>query len=119
MKAKALATYDDANVIAQKLRVLGIPTNLLGRYCEISSSEVCSLLNGAKKLTKIRKLQFENMIRDLELVAAAVNPVPVDFRNTEAVLNALVQFKSGTLLIGVNRFGQTRVTPEIDFSNKG
>jgi hypothetical protein len=104
MKA-TLAKYDDANLITSRLQILGIAVNLFGRYVGLSSSEICSLLNGTKRLNKTRLDQFKQMADDLEMVARAFSPAPVDFKNIDAVRNLISGFIDGSLLVGVSRWG--------------
>src|ERR1700674_5182496 len=98
---RTLATLDPANVIKSRLRDLDIPVNLFGRYLDKSSSEICSLLNGAKRLSDAKEKEFKGMLDGLELVANAVSPVPVNFRDVENVSAALHQILDGSLIIGV------------------
>jgi len=100
MPKKALAKFDDANVIATRLRALGVATNLFGRYTSHSSSEICSLLNGTKRLTKDKADILKAAVADLELVQRMAFPIPVNFTRVDDVLNAVAQLKSGELLYG-------------------
>ena len=108
---RALAKFDDANVIASRLRALGIPVNLFGRYLSLSSSEICSLLNGTKRLSKARNDQFRAALQQLEMLAGLVAPIPVDFRDMYAVSSALSQIADNSLIVAVGRHDQISCTP--------
>jgi hypothetical protein len=107
---KVLAKYDDANLIKERLRLLGIPVNLFGRYVGKSSSEICSLLNGTKRVSKTRAEQFTRAIKDLEMVARAFGPAPISFKEREQILGLIRDFNSGDLIVGVSYFGNLVLT---------
>jgi hypothetical protein len=107
---RALAALDERSLIAARLRSLGVAVNLFGRYLDLSSAETCSLLNGTKRLTAERAEEFKEMLDDLELVARAFAPAPVDFKDTETIRNLIRSFRDGSLLVFVqNQGAQTLV----------
>lgn len=105
MPKKALAKFDDANIIARRIKQLGITNNLFGRYAGHSSPSICSLLNGAKRLTKDEAEKLQAVAADLELVARAAFPIRVDFSDVENTRAVVEQLKNGSLMIGKVRGG--------------
>ena len=109
MKTTA-AKFDISNTLPPRLAALGLSANLFGKYCNnISSGEICSMLNGTKRINNARAELFTQTVSDLEAAAEAFSPAPLDWKDTTAIQNLIREMHDGTLLVATMRHGVLKI----------
>jgi hypothetical protein len=108
------AKYDLVNVLPPRLNALGISTNLFGRYVGLPSSSITQMLAGKKRISNVRNTEFSGLIRDLERVANAFAPAPVDFKEIERVRQIIKDLKDGSLIVCVLNRGTYHTSSSIN-----
>ncbi len=106
----AIAKLDIVNTLPPRITALGISVNLFGRYVGLSSSEISQMLSGKKRISGPRVVGFKQMADDLELVARAFSPAPVNFSNVLIIKTLAEELKNGNLLVGVMNSGILKIS---------
>jgi hypothetical protein len=112
MAAHTQATFDAVKTIPARLKAIGVSINFFGQLVHLSSGEISNFLSGKKRLSSDYAKRFTEMVKDLELIAKAVSPIPVSFKDPETIRQVIHSFRNGDLIVGASYFGSLHLTGE-------
>jgi len=106
----AVGKFDAIKTIPVRLKAIGVSINFFGEMLYLSSGETSNFFSGKKRLSNDRVEKFTEMVKDLELIAKAVSPIPVSFKDPETIRQVIHSFRNGDLIIGTSYFGSLHLT---------
>jgi hypothetical protein len=119
MSKNVAAKFDIVNTLPPRLATLNVSSNLFGKYANVPSGEMSNLLSGKKRVSNTRAEAFYELVADLEKVAAAFSPVPVDFTKVDRVRQIIRDLKDGSLVVCVianGRYHASGTSPLMRFA---
>jgi len=90
----ATGAYDLTQTQPQRAAALGIPIDCLAVYCGISETRLRGLLNG-RRVSNETMLFIRDRLDELESLKRRMWPIPIDFKNVQAVKELLKRLRNG------------------------
>jgi hypothetical protein len=87
-------TFDLTNTQPARAYALGIPLDALAVYCGISETHLRGLLNG-RRTSNEQMLLIRGRLNELESLKRLCWPVPIDFKDVQAVAMLLDRLRDG------------------------
>jgi DNA-binding transcriptional regulator YdaS (Cro superfamily) len=106
------ALLDPATTIRNRLVAVGAPSMLLAQLCGISPSHLSNWFRDKVQIGRLDVLRIEEKTKELEELVRICSPLPLDFRQTAAIRDALDFLRDGDMQINVivNDFAQVRAS---------
>jgi hypothetical protein len=92
-------SLDPVNTIPLRLKAIGASINFFAEYVGEASGSMSNYLTGKKSLPSEKSVKFTDAVKDLELIARAIHPAPIAFRDVEIIRSLVEQVKEGRLFI--------------------